>query len=102
MKLDGGRLQNVSGVRARLSSVLDDAARGEVTHVMRGSEVVAHIVPPDTLVHRNTRVLRMMLTLTASSVITEPSMAGGPCAVHIHSASSGPAGDFGVVLMWLL
>lgn len=56
-----------SDVRTHFSAVLDDAANGKVTHVIREGQVVAHIVPAgkkvvpaNALVHDNNELLVMM------------------------------------------
>ena len=56
-----------SDVRTNFSVVLDDAANGKVTHVVREGRVVAHIVPVDkkvvpanALVHDGNELLVMM------------------------------------------
>lgn len=67
MKVDLERMLRASDVRTHFSAVLDDAANGKVTHVIREGQVVAHIVPADkkvvpanALVHDNNELLVMM------------------------------------------
>lgn len=89
----------MSTVRGQFAAVLDEARRGEITHVMRGGRVAAHIVSTDALVVRDTRVLHTMVACAACSAIDALIAAGGPQAVR--DKSEAETGDFGVVLEWL-
>lgn len=44
--LSSDRLVNVTDARNGFSVLLGDAREGRMTHIVRGSEVVAHLVPP--------------------------------------------------------
>lgn len=99
MKLDADRLRNMSTVRGQFAAVLDEAGRGQITHVMRDGQVAAHIVPTDALVVRDTRMLQSMVASVARGAIDAMIAAGGLQAKRNELAAA--AGGFGVVLGWL-
>lgn len=69
VELNGDRLRNVGNTRQQWASLLNDAQHGRTTHVLRGSQVVAHLIPPNSLVIQDERVLQIMVAAAAQRAI---------------------------------
>lgn len=68
-RIDAKRLRTVTDARPHFAALLDDAQAGEATHFVRGSHVVAHLIPPNTLVLGDERVLQTLVAATARRAI---------------------------------
>ncbi|WP_131823275.1 hypothetical protein [Mycobacteroides chelonae] len=95
VEINAERLRNVGTARKQMADLLDDAQLGKTTHVLRGSRVVAHLLPPNALVIQDDRVLQTMVVAAAQEAI----------AAHLHAGRTHPAPqevtDFTTVLRWL-
>jgi antitoxin (DNA-binding transcriptional repressor) of toxin-antitoxin stability system len=61
MKINPQRIMNASDARAAISSVLDNALAGYVTHISREGKIEAHVVPANALVHEGNELDAMMV-----------------------------------------
>lgn len=68
-RIDAKRLRTVTEARPYFAALLDDAQAGEATHFVRGSQVVAHLIPPNTVVLGDERVLQTLVAATARRAI---------------------------------
>jgi antitoxin (DNA-binding transcriptional repressor) of toxin-antitoxin stability system len=64
------RMRSATDARNAFNVLLGDAERGLVTHIMKGSRVVAHIVPADARIIDDAAVLELMLTTVGQDAAT--------------------------------
>lgn len=65
VSISESRLSSVTDARNSFSALLGDAERGLFTHIVKGSRVVAHVVPADAYIIDDAPVLELMLTAVA-------------------------------------
>lgn len=95
VELNADRLRNVGTARQQWADLLTDAQHGQATHVLRGSQVAAHLLPPNSLVIQDERVLQTMVAAAAQRAIA--------ARLSADSTQSTPqeVADFTIVLRWL-
>lgn len=89
------RLRNVAVAREQLFALVNDAEAGMSTHILRGSKVAAHLVPPDALILEG-RVLQILVAATAWGAIDARRGAAEEQSIPTRETS-----DFILVLNWL-
>lgn len=95
VELSGDRLRNVRNTRQQWAGLLNDAQHGHTTHVLRGSQVVAHLIPPNSLVIQDERVLQIMVAAAAQRAIAAR-FSADPTQSPLQEVE-----DFAIVLRWL-
>ncbi|QFS94651.1 hypothetical protein FIV07_28150 (plasmid) [Mycobacterium sp. THAF192] len=85
--INSDRLVAVTDARTTLSALVGDARRGRMTHIVKGSEVVAHLVPPTARIIDQDALLGAMATALlqreAETICREK--LGDPCGTSIHT-----------------
>ncbi len=94
-RIEANRLRSVTAARQQLSTLVDDAEAGTSTHILRGSQVAAHLVPPDTLILEG-RVLQILVAATAWGAIE-----ARRGAAEVQSIPTRETSEFILVLNWL-
>jgi hypothetical protein len=61
VSLSPSRIRSATDARNAFNVLLGDTERGLVTHIMKGSRVIAHLVPADARIVDDTKVLELML-----------------------------------------
>lgn len=95
--IDAMRLRNVTAARQHLSQLLDDAQAGLPTHIMRESQVVAHLLPANALCVESTRLLQTLVTPCALRAIA----AGTASDRSMRDTADADVAGFINVLCWL-
>lgn len=65
VKIRPNRLRSVTDARAQFNSLIADAEAGVTTHVVKGSKVVAHVVPANARLVDDPQVLNGMIVAHA-------------------------------------
>jgi len=91
-----GRMWSVTDARPKLNRLVADAQAGQITHIVSGGQVVAHIVPANTWIIDDQVTLEMMLTALIKQEVTWASR-----AEEWHNGELDHVGDvLGRVLGW--
>jgi hypothetical protein len=75
VNINPGRMLTVTDARPKLNALVADAQTGQVTHIVSGGQVVAHIVPANTWIIEDQLALEMMLTALIKQEVTWASRA---------------------------
>lgn len=62
VNINPSRMWTVTDARPKLNALVADAQGGQITHIVSGGQVVAHIVPANTWIIDDQLALEMMLT----------------------------------------
>jgi antitoxin (DNA-binding transcriptional repressor) of toxin-antitoxin stability system len=75
VNINQGRMWTVTDARPKLNALVADAQSGQITHIVSGGQVVAHIVPANTWIIDDQLALEMMLTALIRQEVTWASRA---------------------------